>query len=342
MGQYDRNLIVSLLPGKSTRLLQLKCEENNTPTDIIIITFNRWGKMIPLSHTDKEKFKKLTGSSRLYMHGHSYKGNDTLGNNMLQTLSCQSLALMIANHVNPDNIAGLRIRLFACYSSASSLLTTDNSLASGLMDHLIFLGLKNIQVIGNADFLAIDQIGEQIYAFLQSDIEESIRNDNLIKHKNIFIKARSDFLDHVASQPYPTFIDETVLNYIDDNLTHTIMRDKEKIDTFMSHLCEKILQNCSSNGDTAGLVVTLFATISQLKEALLTCTEAFRAINVDDVKTDVIKKVKQANYARPFAKVMFTWDGEKKLVEDCYQSKRMALGDKSSNLDIMDSNKPSF
>ncbi|WP_173237802.1 hypothetical protein [Legionella antarctica] len=314
------NLVLSLFSNhESTELLRQKCEQKNGITDTISIEFDGWCDIKPFSLADQLKFKKLTGSSHLYIHGHGGVGCDFLGNNNDNYLFYKSLAEIIVRHVNLNKIAGLHIRLFFCHSSASLTVTADTSFASKLMDHLRFSGINNIKLIGNTDSITIIQNPhtKKIYSYMQTDIEKNIRDQYKLNRTEALNKAKSVFLLHLQSLN-SIFFDEETLRYIDERLLVEIMLDRKKTGEFIADLCGFILQRGFLTLANSMLLITLVGTLAKAKEKLETLSVEYQSTEFDNT----MRQLKSANFARPNAKILFQWDGENKVNVDCYESKR--------------------
>lgn len=324
MGKYNRNLIVSVLPGHSTQLLEMKCKEDGTPTDVIIIRFDGWGDVITLSEEDRIKFSKLNRFSHIYLHGHCDKGYNALADKELKGLHYLSFAEMIATHINLKNIDGLCVRIFACHSAAGPTGTPRGSFAELLQISFRFFKMDNIKVISNTDPITILQnpYTKQIYTYTKTDLEQGIVDASKANRTEVLLRAKSAFLRKISSPQHSSYLlDGYTFNYIMANLSPEKMLDGNQIAIFMANLCEYLLQRGFLTFTNASFLISVVATLSRIKEVLTTTSLEFQSAAFDHT----MHQLKLANYSRKNTKILFQWSGKKVEAVDYLESKRALI-----------------
>ena len=316
---YNKYLVLSCIAGASTQWLIKKYQSTGVATDMVLVKIDQQAKFSRVPKEDQLKISALSGDACIVFHAHGAKGSGELGDENNVTTTDLQLVQLLADNLMAANITKLRINLVCCYAGAPSSKYREDSLAERLLDKLMPLGIKNLEVVASPDLVSIKEhpTTGKIIIFFETNLETSIRDQYKLKRLEILNEIKSDFIWGYMSLKIPLWLENYIGFFSRTNLAPESLMDLKKLNDFLGQLCEFMLHQLYLSNSAAEFLMPVFFALGVIKGRLITDATKRQGLAMDET----FKQIKQANHSRAGAKLLFSYKEGTKEVADCYRSK---------------------
>jgi hypothetical protein len=317
--KYDCCLVLSVITeGESPKLLQLKSEYKDIPTEVIYVHFDGWGQMVPLSDLDLQKLQNLKGDACVFLHGHGGKGLDELANEQRQSLNSRDVANLLS-HAPRKAIDKLSIKLISCHAAAGDGENYVRSFADRLFKDLCLFEWRKVEISASSDMVAVKHhpSTKKIFIHLETEREKKIREEYKEKREAVLGDVITEFAwSHWGGNISPQ-LESEINHYVTLHLQPKQLMDMQQFANFMAELSQFFVTRMHEEHLTSDHLAPLFVVLMMVREKLIAMTRERQTQEFD--KT--MREIKQANRERANAKIFFSFcDGKEKIMD--YKEKR--------------------
>lgn len=310
MGTYNQNVILTMAPLQITQHLIKRCRHTGTPTSVIEIRFDSAGKPLPLTSEDKEILKGLDGQSRLYIIGHSNKGEERIYNDLLRdSVDYKYIATLISSNVEQTDISGLRISLCTCYGAIDKNNELSESFAAKLHAELKKHGIIDIDLLavtGAAVFVNSIFLAKPIKYIQDTPERELVKSTEQMFSAITTMKANMaiGLLQAVTEQNRLTNLYERgAINFLLEAFMLPIQLATDNTAAVILFTVPAILFFVKYYLQLQDLYMQSLINVVMMLSLMLTMMET----TCHQAHLQNVERAKELNYERPFSKVLFSW-----------------------------------